>query len=206
MGKLICIITGCGQVPCNSHEVSSGEGNSSTAFWILPSLCLVEDLESKGPHFPNVLGHRIFFFFSFLQSIVFLLTLSGSPTPVPSSAAAVSLIKWDRHQWHLLLPLHQVNLCFDQFVYKLADQIFAYYKAMAGRYESSALWCQTFLRLPPGRQGPVSQNLPSALAPKEIWMIPDWESLGITQSGLGASKKKKEKQADMGLDLTELTV
>ncbi|XP_048189832.1 cytoplasmic FMR1-interacting protein 2-like [Perognathus longimembris pacificus] len=25
-----------------------------------------------------------------------------------------------------------VNLCFDQFVYKLADQIFAYYKAMAG--------------------------------------------------------------------------
>ena len=37
-------------------------------------------------------------------------------------------------------------------------------------------------------------------------MIPDWESLGITQSGLGASKKKKEKQADMGLDLTELTV
>ncbi|KAH0629878.1 hypothetical protein JD844_012335 [Phrynosoma platyrhinos] len=26
----------------------------------------------------------------------------------------------------------QVNLCFDQFVYKLADQIFAYYKAMAG--------------------------------------------------------------------------
>ena len=27
----------------------------------------------------------------------------------------------------------QVNLCFDQFVYKLADQIFAYYKAMAGR-------------------------------------------------------------------------
>jgi len=29
--------------------------------------------------------------------------------------------------------LSQVNLCFDQFVYKLADQIFAYYKAMAGR-------------------------------------------------------------------------
>ncbi|OXB80411.1 UNVERIFIED_CONTAM: hypothetical protein H355_003467, partial [Colinus virginianus] len=26
----------------------------------------------------------------------------------------------------------EVNLCFDQFVYKLADQIFAYYKAMAG--------------------------------------------------------------------------
>lgn len=102
MGRLICVITGCGQVPCNSHEVASGEGNSSTAFWILPSLCLVEDLESKGPHFPNALGHRIFFF-SFLQSIVFLLTLSGSPTPLPSSVAAVSLIKWDRHQWHFLL-------------------------------------------------------------------------------------------------------
>ncbi|CAB1337769.1 unnamed protein product [Coregonus sp. 'balchen'] len=26
----------------------------------------------------------------------------------------------------------EVNLCFDQFVYKLADQIFAYYKAMSG--------------------------------------------------------------------------
>jgi len=31
-----------------------------------------------------------------------------------------------------LLPV-QVNLCFDQFVYKLADQIFAYYKILAGR-------------------------------------------------------------------------
>lgn len=30
-------------------------------------------------------------------------------------------------------PFCQVNLCFDQFVYKLADQIFAYYKVMAGR-------------------------------------------------------------------------
>lgn len=27
----------------------------------------------------------------------------------------------------------QVNLCFDQFVYKLSDQIFAYYKAQACR-------------------------------------------------------------------------
>lgn len=27
----------------------------------------------------------------------------------------------------------QVNLCFDQFVYKLSDQIFAYYKHLAGR-------------------------------------------------------------------------
>lgn len=35
----------------------------------------------------------------------------------------------------MLLPplLFQVNLCFDQFVYKLADQIFAYYKILAGR-------------------------------------------------------------------------
>ena len=116
-------------------------------------------------------GRAPVFFFLSLQSILFLLTLSGSPTPLPSSVAEVSLIKWDRHQWHFLLPLHQVNLCFDQFVYKLADQIFAYYKAMAGRYESSALWPQTFLRLPPGRQDPLLQNLPSSLAPKGIWMI-----------------------------------
>lgn len=27
----------------------------------------------------------------------------------------------------------QVNLCFDQFVYKLSDQIFSYYKAQACR-------------------------------------------------------------------------
>lgn len=33
----------------------------------------------------------------------------------------------------IVLFFLQVNLCFDQFVYKLADQIFAYYKAMAGR-------------------------------------------------------------------------
>ena len=26
----------------------------------------------------------------------------------------------------------QVNLCFDQFVYKLSDQIFSYYKSWAG--------------------------------------------------------------------------
>lgn len=30
-----------------------------------------------------------------------------------------------------------MNLCFDQFVYKLADQIFAYYKILAGRYVTS---------------------------------------------------------------------
>jgi cytoplasmic FMR1 interacting protein len=29
---------------------------------------------------------------------------------------------------YLFVYLHQVNLCFDQFVYKLSDQIFAYYK------------------------------------------------------------------------------
>ena len=29
----------------------------------------------------------------------------------------------------------EVNLCFDQFVYKLSDQIFAYYKHWAGRYK-----------------------------------------------------------------------
>lgn len=28
----------------------------------------------------------------------------------------------------------EVNLCFDQFVYKLSEQIFAYYKHLAGRY------------------------------------------------------------------------
>ena len=27
----------------------------------------------------------------------------------------------------------EVNLCFDQFVYKLSEQIFAYYKHLAGR-------------------------------------------------------------------------
>lgn len=28
----------------------------------------------------------------------------------------------------------EVNLCFDQFVYKLSEQIFAHYKQMASRY------------------------------------------------------------------------
>jgi len=27
----------------------------------------------------------------------------------------------------------EVNLCFDQFVYKLSEQIFAHYKQLAGR-------------------------------------------------------------------------
>ena len=35
--------------------------------------------------------------------------------------------------------LFQVNLCFDQFVYKLADQIFAYYKILAGRWVLTVL-------------------------------------------------------------------
>jgi len=30
----------------------------------------------------------------------------------------------------------EVNLCFDQFVYKLSEQIFAYYKHLAGRYKT----------------------------------------------------------------------
>lgn len=37
--------------------------------------------------------------------------------------------------------LFQVNLCFDQFVYKLADQIFAYYKILAGRYVKCHIHC-----------------------------------------------------------------
>lgn len=34
----------------------------------------------------------------------------------------------------LMIFFPQVNLCFDQFVYKLADQIFAHYKILAGRW------------------------------------------------------------------------
>ena len=33
---------------------------------------------------------------------------------------------------HRFVCFFQVNLCFDQFVYKLSDQIFAYYKFWAG--------------------------------------------------------------------------
>lgn len=29
----------------------------------------------------------------------------------------------------------EVNLCFDQFVYKLSEQIFSHYKQLAGRYD-----------------------------------------------------------------------
>ena len=29
----------------------------------------------------------------------------------------------------------EVNLCFDQFVFKLSEQIFVYYKHLAGRYD-----------------------------------------------------------------------
>uniref|UniRef100_A0A8C4ST04 Cytoplasmic FMR1-interacting protein n=1 Tax=Erpetoichthys calabaricus TaxID=27687 RepID=A0A8C4ST04_ERPCA len=41
----------------------------------------------------------------------------------------------------------EVNLCFDQFVYKLADQIFAYYKILAGRILLGNEIC-TFLLMP----------------------------------------------------------
>lgn len=34
----------------------------------------------------------------------------------------------------------EVNLCFDQFVYKLSEQIFAHYKQLAGR------WVDKFLQ------------------------------------------------------------
>ena len=37
-----------------------------------------------------------------------------------------------RYVMHCLAGCLQVNLCFDQFVYKLSDQIFAYYKFWAG--------------------------------------------------------------------------
>ncbi len=43
--------------------------------------------------------------------------------------------KWLR-VW-IFFSFPQVNLCFDQFVYKLADQIFAYYKVLAGRSVNS---------------------------------------------------------------------
>ncbi|KAM4682730.1 cytoplasmic FMR1-interacting protein 1 isoform 5-T7 [Amazona ochrocephala] len=50
----------------------------------------------------------------------------------------------------------EVNLCFDQFVYKLADQIFAYYKAMAG-----SLLLDKRLRSECKNQGATIQLLPS---------------------------------------------
>ena len=40
----------------------------------------------------------------------------------------------DRCSVSVSLLVFQVNLCFDQFVYKLSDQIFAYYKHWAGRW------------------------------------------------------------------------
>lgn len=33
----------------------------------------------------------------------------------------------------------EVNLCFDQFVYKLSEQIFVYYKQLAARYASKII-------------------------------------------------------------------
>ncbi|XP_071669605.1 cytoplasmic FMR1-interacting protein 1 isoform X3 [Patagioenas fasciata] len=50
----------------------------------------------------------------------------------------------------------EVNLCFDQFVYKLADQIFAYYKAMA-----SSLLLDKRLRSECKNQGATIQLLQS---------------------------------------------
>lgn len=119
-----------GPAPCNTKEGTSGEGGFSAAFWTLPSLCLTEDLQNKEQGFPKLTWPYNLFSFSFKAS---RLTASGRPAHCPLWVAQVSVVKLDRHHWHVLLPSRQVNLCFDQFVYKLADQIFAYYKAMAGR-------------------------------------------------------------------------
>ena len=59
--------------------------------------------------------------------------------PVPSAVRAQSPNHWAARggpreaEFDACFLFLQVNLCFDQFVYKLADQIFAYYKVMAGR-------------------------------------------------------------------------
>ena len=44
--------------------------------------------------------------------------------------------KWySQRLWPLvMMPCVQVNLCFDQLVYKLSEQIFQYYKHLAARY------------------------------------------------------------------------
>lgn len=55
--------------------------------------------------------------------IIFLLK------PEESTISLVIYVETFKHFFFL-----QVNLCFDQFVYKLADQIFGYYKILAGRY------------------------------------------------------------------------
>uniref|UniRef100_A0A8C5UJG8 Cytoplasmic FMR1 interacting protein 1 n=1 Tax=Malurus cyaneus samueli TaxID=2593467 RepID=A0A8C5UJG8_9PASS len=57
----------------------------------------------------------------------------------------------------------EVNLCFDQFVYKLADQIFAYYKAMLSftRFPSAFLLLDKRLRSECKNQGATIQLLQS---------------------------------------------
>ena len=67
-----------------------------------------------------------------------LIPLSGME-PVPSAVKVQSPNHWTARrvpgeaELNACFLFLQVNLCFDQFVYKLADQIFAYYKVMAGR-------------------------------------------------------------------------
>ena len=46
----------------------------------------------------------------------------------------------------------EVNLCFDQFAYKLSDQIFAYYKHLAG-----SILLDKRYRLRPGYQGVLTR-------------------------------------------------
>lgn len=48
--------------------------------------------------------------------------------------STISLVIYVETFKHGFFFFFQVNLCFDQFVYKLADQIFGYYKILAGRY------------------------------------------------------------------------
>ena len=49
----------------------------------------------------------------------------------------------------------EVNLCFDQFVYKLSEQIYAYYKHLAGsilldkRFRQECQALGTFINTPP---------------------------------------------------------
>lgn len=81
---------------CNSHKVASGEVISQQLFESC-SLCLAEDLESKDQTSQMHLATESSFLFLSLQHLVPSHTL-GSPTPLPSSVAEVSLIKWDRHQ------------------------------------------------------------------------------------------------------------
>lgn len=161
MGRLICVITGCGQVPCNSHKVAGQWGGQFlSSFFESCLLCAWLRTLRAGTQTSQMLGHRIFFSFSFLaKHLVPSHTFRQSYTTALFSCWSFSN-KVGQTPVTFPASFSPGELCFDQFVYKLADQIFAYYKAMAGRYESSALWPQTFLRLPPGRQDPLLQNTP----------------------------------------------